>query len=131
MRELQNHIEHLQRENNCLLAQVEKRHDLGKKDLQDSIQARHPTARNKEKEPIVLDNINTLVDDELSSGSFPYLSPAKSRRVRSGQRRLHRPAFSNVDSGTFHRVRREIGRGQNKPNGVLGNASALPTKCRP
>ena len=54
MREFQDHIEHLQRENDCLQAHVEKRHDLGEKDVQDSSQAWHPTACNKGKEPIVL-----------------------------------------------------------------------------
>ena len=44
MRELQDRVEHLQRENNHLQAQVEKRHDLGERDVQDSGQARHPTA---------------------------------------------------------------------------------------
>ena len=44
MRELQDRVEHLQHENNHLQAQVEKRHDLGERDMQDSSQARHPTA---------------------------------------------------------------------------------------
>ena len=44
MRELQDRVENLQRENNHLQAQVEKRHDLGERDVQDSGQARHPTA---------------------------------------------------------------------------------------
>ena len=82
MKELQDHAEHLQHENDCLLAQVEKRRYLGKKDVQDSGQARHPTARDKGKEPIVPDDVDTPVDDELSSGSLPNLSLAKSNRVR-------------------------------------------------
>ena len=111
MMELQDRAEHLKHENDHLLAQVEKRHDLSEKDVQDSNQARHLTARNKGKEPIVPDNVDTLADDELSSGSSPNLSSAKSSRARSCQRRSHHLAFSNADSGTFRRARREIGRG--------------------
>ena len=83
MRQLQDRVEHLQRENDRLGAQVEKRHNLGEKDVQDSNQARHPTTRNKGKEPIVSNNVDTLADDALSLGSSPNLSSAKSSRVRS------------------------------------------------
>ena len=93
--------------------------------MQHCIQARHPTARNKGKEPIVPNNIDTPTDDELSLGSSSDLSPAKSRRVKSRQRRSHRPAFSNADSGTFRWGGRETDRGQNQPNGVPENASEL------
>ena len=58
-----------------------KRCDLGERDVQDSGQARHPTARDKGKEPIVPDDVDTPVDDELSIGSLPNLSPTKSSRV--------------------------------------------------
>ena len=95
--------------------------------MQDSGQVRHPTAHNKGKEPIVPDNIDTLADDQLSLGSSLNLSPAKSSKVRSHQRCSHSHAFSNADNGIFRRARREIGRGQNQPNKVPGNASALPT----
>ena len=69
MRELQNRVESLQWENNRLRAQVEEMRNLGEKDMQDSSQAKHTTIRDKGKKPIVLDNIDTLTDDELSSGS--------------------------------------------------------------
>ena len=69
MKELQDRAKHLQRENDRLWAQVEKIHDLGKKEVQDSIQSRHPTTCNKGKEPIVSDNVDTPADDELSSSS--------------------------------------------------------------
>ena len=110
MRELQDHTKHLQLENDSLRAQVEKMNDLGEKDMQDSSQTRHLTARNKGNEPIILDNIDTPVDDELSSGSSPDLSPAKTSRARSGQRCSHHPAFINVDSGTFNQLRRQTSR---------------------
>ena len=111
MRELQDRAEHLQRENDRLQAQVEKMHDLSEKDVQDSGQAKHLTACNKGKELIVLDNMDTPTNDELSSSSSPDQSRAKNGRARSRQRPLHHPTFSNVDSGTFCRARREMGRG--------------------
>ena len=113
MRELQDCVEHLQWEKDHLRAQVKKRRDLGEKDTQDSSQAKHPTARNKGKESIVPDNIDTSADDKLSLGSSPDLSPTKNSRARLHQRRLHHPAFNNVNSGTFRHAIREIGQGQN------------------
>ena len=83
MRELQDRAEHLQPEKDHLRAQVEKRHDLGESDVQDSSQARHPTARDKGREPIVPNDVDTPADDELSSGNSPNLSPAKSSKARS------------------------------------------------
>ena len=71
MRELQDRVEHLQHENNRLLAQVEKRHDLGKGDAQDGGQAKHPIVYDKGKKPIVPDDVDAPVDDKLSSGSLP------------------------------------------------------------
>ena len=125
MRELQDRIEHLQRENNRLRAQVEKKCDLGEKDVQDSSQAKHPTARNKGKESIILENIDTPTNDELSSGRSSGLSPAKFSKARSRQRHSHHPTFNNANGGTFCWARRETVRGQNQPNGVTGNALEL------
>ena len=102
MKELQDRTEHLQCENNRLLAQVEKRHDLGEKEVQDSDQARHRTARDKGKELIIPGDVDTPANDELSSGSSPNVSPTNNSRARSCQRHSHCSAFSNVDNGTFH-----------------------------
>ena len=77
MRELQDCAEHLQLENDRLRAQVEKSAILAKKKVQDIGQAKHPTTRNKGKEPIVPNNIDTPADDKLSSGSSPGLSLEK------------------------------------------------------
>ena len=87
--------------------------DPSEKDLQDSGHARHPIARDKGKEPIVPDDVDTPADDELYSSGSLNLPPTKSSRTRSCQRHSYRPAFSNTDNGTFRLVRREIGRGQN------------------
>ena len=105
MKELKDRVEHLQRENDRLRAQVEKKHDLGERDVPDNGLARHLTARDKGKEPIVPKDVNTLADDELSLGGSPNLSPVKSSRARSCQRHSHRPTFSNADNDTFRRAR--------------------------
>ena len=109
MRELQDCAEHLQCENDRLRAQVGKRGDLDGTDVQDSYQVRHLTARDKGKEHIAPNNVDTPVDNELSSGSSPNLSPTKSSIARVCQRHSHRPTFSNADNGTFCWARREIG----------------------
>ena len=91
--------------------------------MQDSGQARHPSACDKGKKFIVPDGVDTPANDKLSSGSSPNLSLAKSSRVRSRQRHSHRPAFSNSDNGMFRRARRETCREQNHPNEVPRNVS--------
>ena len=119
MRELQDRAERLQRQNDRLWTQVEERRNLGKKDVQDSSQARNPTIRDKEKKPVILDNIDTPTDDELSSSSSPNLSPEKSNKARSCQRHSHRLAFSNIDNGLL-----KSGKGRNKPRAEQAKHSA-------
>ena len=99
--------------------------------MQDSSQAKHPTARNKGKELIILDNINTSANDELSSGRLPDHSPAKNSRARLRQRSSHCPTFNKSNGGTIRQVRRETGRGQNQPNEVPMNAFALHESVMP
>ena len=109
MRELQECVEHLQCENDRLQAQVEKRHNLGVGDTEDSGQAKHSTIRYKGKKSIVPDYLDTPADDELSSRSSPNPSSVKSNCSRSCQRHSHRPAFSNTDNGLLRPTMREIG----------------------
>ena len=106
MKELQEHAEHLQRENDRLRSQVEKRRDLDERDTQDSGQEKHPIVRIKEKKPIALDDVDTSADDELSSSSSPNPSPKKSKssKDRSHQRHSYHPAFSNSNGDMFHRA---------------------------
>ena len=113
MKELQDHAKRLQRENDRFRAQVEKRRDLGGRDVQDSSRALHPVPHNRGKEPIIPDEADAPADDELSSGSSPPLGLllTKNTRARSHKRTLHRPTFSDAVSGASHRVRREAGRG--------------------
>ena len=98
MRELQEHVECLQRENDGLRAQVEKRHDLGEGDAQDSGQAKHSTVRDKGKKPIIPDDADAPTDDELSSRSSPNPSSVKRNRAKSRQRHSHRHVTNNIDS---------------------------------
>ena len=112
MKELQGHAERLQGENDQLRAQIEKSRDLGK-DVRDSGRAVHPIARNRGKEPIIPDDVDTPAYDELSLGSSPSLSlsPTKNAResikAKSCKKPSHHLAFSDVISGTFHRAKRE------------------------
>ena len=78
MKELQAHAERLRQENDQLRAQIEKSRDL-RKDVPDNDRVVHMISRNRGKEPIVPNDVDTSVDDELSSGnSSPLsLSPAK------------------------------------------------------
>ena len=95
-----------------MLAQIEKNPNLGK-DVQDSDLTVHPIARNRGKEPIIPDDVDTPTDDELSSSSSPSLSlsPVKnvrdSTKARSHKRPLHHLALSDVVSGASRRARRE------------------------
>ena len=87
MKELQERTKQLQRENDRLRAQVEKRRDLDERDAQDSGQAKHLAVCDKGKKPIALDDVDTLVNNELSSSSSLNPSPAKrkSNKDRSCQ----------------------------------------------
>ena len=114
MKELQERAGQLQCENYRLRVQVEKRHDLDKRDTQYNGQAKHPVVCNKGIKLITFDDVETSAVDELSLGSSLNPSPAKSKsnKDRSHQRQSHHPTFSNFNGGTFHRA---TGLGQNQP----------------
>ena len=86
MKELQERVEHLQRENDHLRSQVEKRHDLDEIDAQDSGQTKHPVVHDKGKKPIALNDVDTPADDELFSGSSPNPSLEKFKRNKDRSR---------------------------------------------
>ena len=81
--------------------------------MHDSDQAAYPITCNKEKEPVIPADVDTPVDDELSSSnSLPLgLSPIKNTRAKSHKRTLHCLAFSDAVSDASHRARKEAGRG--------------------
>ena len=97
----------------------------------------HPIPRNRGKEPVILDDVDTPGDDELSSGSSPSLSlsPAKNARestkAKSRKKSSHHLAFSDAISGASRRARREVGGRQNQSDQALRNASVLPAYMMP
>ena len=109
MKELQGQAERLRCKNYQLQAQIEKSRDLGK-DVRDSGRDTQLITRNKGKGPVVPGDIDTLVDDELSSGSSPSLNLSlakntqESTRTRSRNRLSPHPAFSDAISGASRRA---------------------------
>ena len=73
-------------------------------------------SRNRGKEPIIPDDVDTPTDDELSSSSSSSLSLSytknapESTKAKSRKRPPHHPAFSDFVSGASHKVRREVGK---------------------
>ena len=111
MKELWEHAERMQHENDRLQAQVEKRHDRGEGDTQNGGQAKHPTVHDKGKKPIIPDDADAPADDELSSRSSLNPSPVKSSRARSCQRHSHHPPISNTNNDLLFQAGRETSRG--------------------
>ena len=115
MKELHNQADRLRRDNDQLQAQIEKSRDP-KKDSWESGRDAQLIACNKKKGPIPLDDKDTLVDDELSSGSSLSLNLSstmnawENTRTKSCKRPLPHPAFSDAVSGASRRSRREVGR---------------------
>ena len=115
---------------------MEKIRDL-EKDIRDGGRAAHSITSKREKEPIILDDVDTLTDDELSSSSSPSLSlsPTKNAwenaKVKSRKSLSHHPAFSNAVSGASRRARRETSRRQNQPLQAPRNVSVLPEGTMP
>ena len=109
---------------------MEKSRDLGK-EVQDSGRVAYPITRNKGKEPIILDDVDTSTDDELSSSSSPSLSLSlkknaqENAKVKSCKRPSHHLAFRDVVNGTSRRVRRETSKRQNQPIQAPRNVSVL------
>ena len=91
----------------------------------------HPITRNKGKEPVIPDDVDTPANDELSLGNSPSLSlsPTKnaqeSTKAKSHKKPLHHLPFNDVISGASRRARREVGRRQNQPYQALRNASVF------
>ena len=136
MKELEGHVEHLQRENDELRAKIEKSRDLGK-DVRNGGRVAHPNTRSKGKELIILDDVDTLTDDELSSGSSPSLSLSLTKNARESakaklrKRPSHHLAFRDVVSAVSCRARKKTSRRQNQPVQAPRNASVLPEGTRP
>ena len=110
MKELQELIKQLQRENDRLWAQMKQRHDLNERDTQDSGSAKHPAIHNKGKKPIALDGVDTPVNDELSSSSSPNPSSIKrkSNKDRTSPRHSHRHVFSDSNGGILRQATSQV-----------------------
>ena len=85
MKELQGQAERLRRENDQLRAQIEKNRDLGK-DTRDRGHDAQLIARDKGKELVALENVETPVDDELSLGNFSSLNLSLAKNTRESTR---------------------------------------------
>ena len=115
---------------------LKKNRNLGK-DVRNNIRDVQPITHDKGKGLVAPDNVDTLMDDELSLGSSPSLnlSPAKntweSVRTRSRKRPSPHLAFNDSVSGASHRARREVGRKQYWSGQASGNPSVLPTSTLP
>ena len=109
---------------------MEKSRNL-RKDVRDDDQAAYSITRNKGNELIIPNNVDTLEDDELSSGNSPSLrlSPTKNARenvkAMSCKRPSHHPAFSNAVSGISRKARKEASRRQNQLVQAPGHALIL------
>ena len=105
--------------------------DLGK-DGRDSGRGAPPITRDKGKGPILPDDVDTLVDDELSLSSSPSLNlpplmnTRESKKTRSPKMPSPYPAFSDVVSGASSKARRKAGRRQYRSGPALGNPPMLP-----
>ena len=81
--------------------------------MRESGRSAQPITRNKGKEPITPNDVDSPTDDELSLGSSPSLSlsPAKnaqeSTKTKSCKRPPPHPAFNDVVSGASRRARTE------------------------
>ena len=88
-------------------------------------------ARNRRKEPIISDYVDTPKDDELSSGSSSPLSLSLTKdargstKAKSHQRPSQHLAFSDSVSYASRRARREAGMRQNQPIQAPRNVSVL------
>ena len=115
---------------------MEKSHDLGK-DVRDGGRAAYSITCNKGKEPVILDNVDTLADDELFSRNSPSLSlsPTKnaqeSAKAKLRKRPSHHLTFSDVVSIASCRAGRETSKWQNHTVQALRNASVLPEGVMP
>ena len=101
-------------------APIEKRLDLGK-DVADNGQAVCLITPNRGKESIVPDDVNTLTDDELSTGSSSPLSLSLAKdtrgstKAKSHKRPLQHPTSNYSVSVPSRKARKGASRRKNQP----------------
>ena len=87
--------------------------------------------------PAVLDDVDTLADDELSSSSSLSLSLSptnnarKNTKTKSRKRPSHHLAFNDAVSGASRKARKETSRRQNQPVQAPRSALVLPEGTMP
>ena len=105
--------------------------------MRDSGSDAQPITRDKGKGPIVPDNVDTPMDDELSSGNSLSLNLSLTKNTRESIRTRFRKrpsshlAFSDAISGASGKARREAGRRQYWLGQSSGNPSVLPSGTLP
>ena len=93
--------------------------------------------RNKGKGPLSLHNIDTPTNNELSSGSSPFLNLSLAKntqeniRTRLRKRPLPHLAFNDTVSGASRKARKEAGRRKYRSDQALGNPLAFPLSTLP
>ena len=102
MKELQGQAERLWCDNDQLRAEIEKSHNLGK-DMRDSDFDAQPIARDKGKGPVAPDNVDTLMDDELSLGSFPSLNLLSAKNTQESTSTVSIRSSPGEPAGATHR----------------------------
>ena len=96
-----------------------------------------PIACDKGKGFVVPDNVNTLANEELSSGSSPSLNISlaknteENKRTRSRKRPSPYPTFSDANSGASRKARREADRRHYGPGQASRNPSVFPSCTLP
>ena len=97
----------------------------------------HSITHNRGKEPIIPDYVDTLADDELSSGSSPSLSLSLTKNAQEGtkakscKRPSHHPTFNDAINGASRKARRRASMRQNQPALAPRNALLLPEDTMP
>ena len=136
VKELQGQAKHLWHENDQLWAHIEKSRDLGK-NVRDSGHAAQPIPRDKGKEPIAPNDVDTPTHNETSSRNSPSLtlSPTKnaweSTNTILRKRPSPHPTFSDVVNGASRRARRETDISPNRPDQAPRNSPVLPSSTLP
>ena len=122
MAKLQSRADHLQQENDY------QRDRLEGERIENARGSSHPTPlvkQNKGKKPIRSEDSDAAADDELSSGSSPFLdlTPPKNN-VKAESRKMTMRCSSRSVSGMPRRVRREFSRERRQSERALENMLA-------
>ena len=106
---------------------MEKSCDLGK-DVRDGGKDAYMITRNKGKEPVIPDDVDTPADDELSLGSSPSLSPSLTKSAwESTKAEGAQEAFTSPLPSAMSLVAHPAGQGGKQTGGRTSQFRALGT----